>query len=69
MPSGMNEMSHHALSTSSRIVDDICGSQCACVRVPTTTRSPASDAPATVAKYTSARMPSYASRSARSTFA
>ncbi len=40
-PRGMNEMSHHAFRTSSRIVDDICGSQCACVRVPMTTRSPA----------------------------
>src|SRR5260221_4960553 len=42
-PSGTNATTHQALSTRSRIVDDICGSQCACVLTPTYTISPASD--------------------------
>ena len=67
--SGTNATNHHAFSTRSRMPDDICGIQWAWVLIPAKTNRPASDAPAMVAKYTSASIPSYASRSVRSTFA
>ncbi len=56
--SGTNATNHHAFSTRSRMPEDIWGIQWACVRIPAKTKRPASDAPAMVAKYTSASMPS-----------
>src|SRR5262249_11552864 len=66
MASGTNAVAHHELRTMFRIcIDrDIVGSQAHFVFTPTHTASPASEAPATIAKYASARRPSHASRSA-----